>query len=114
MGSFNILGSKTELVSSVTDVKNSDSPTSVYSLYQNYPNPFNPSTKISFSIPKTGNVSLKVYDILGREVSTLIDGLENTGSYSVTFNPENISSGVYFYVLKFNGMQLSHKMIYLK
>jgi hypothetical protein len=113
-GTFNVPGSKTELVSSVTDVKYAESVPSSFELYQNYPNPFNPSTTISFSIPETGNVSLKVYDIIGREVSTLINEQKNAGSYAVAFNPENIASGVYFYILKFKGMQISHKMLYLK
>lgn len=87
-----------------------------FSLAQNYPNPFNPSTKIDFNLPESGNVSLTVYNILGKEVASLMNEQKNAGSYSVTFNPEpdKISSGIYFYVLKFKGMQLSHKMIFLK
>jgi hypothetical protein len=87
-----------------------------FSLAQNYPNPFNPSTKIEFNLPESGNVTLTIYNILGKEVASLMNEKKNAGSYSVTFNPrpDKISSGIYFYVLKFKGMQLSHKMIFLK
>lgn len=66
-----------------------------YSLDQNYPNPFNPSTIISFSIPEKSNVTLKVYDVLGKEVATLLSGEMNTGSYKVSFDAKNLTSGVY-------------------
>jgi len=69
-----------------------------YMLYQNYPNPFNPSTKIKFDIPKNSNVILKVYDIMGREVKTIVDNeYLHAGSYEVNFDGTDISSGVYFY-----------------
>lgn len=68
-----------------------------YSLQQNYPNPFNPSTTIEYTIPKDGYVSLKVYDITGREIASLVNQYQNTGSYLVTWNASNFSSGVYFY-----------------
>ena len=57
-----------------------------YALHQNYPNPFNPSTRINYEIPKTSKVSLKIYDVLGREVSTLIDGVKIAGIYQIIFN----------------------------
>ena len=66
-----------------------------YALEQNYPNPFNPSTTIRYQIPNAGHVILKVYDMLGREVATLVDGEKEVGSYSATFDGERISSGVY-------------------
>jgi hypothetical protein len=68
----------------------------VFSLDQNYPNPFNPSTTISFSIPAVSQVRLVVYDILGREVKTLLDEKKEAGSYRVTFNAQNFASGIYF------------------
>jgi photosystem II stability/assembly factor-like uncharacterized protein len=85
-------------------------------LEQNYPNPFNPSTLISFSIPKPGNVSLKVYDIAGREIASLINNeLLNNGSYSKSFNAENLSSGVYFYSLIINGeISATKRMLLIK
>ena len=115
-GSFNIPGSKTVLVPLITDIKYGVSVPSSLLLSQNYPNPFNPATKINFRIPESGNVSLKIYNVLGKEIFTLLDEQKNPGSYSVTFNPEtnNLSSGVYFYVLNFHGTQLTHKMIFLK
>ena len=72
-------------------------------LEQNYPNPFNPSTTINFSIPVNGNVELKLFDILGKEVQSLVKGTYNSGSYSLNFNGSNLQSGVYFYSLNFNG-----------
>lgn len=73
-------------------------------LYQNYPNPFNPSTIISYTIPVDGIVTLKVFDILGNEVRHLIDGEQKTGSYQVKFNAEGLSSGMYFCILNFRGI----------
>ena len=69
------------------------------SLGQNYPNPFNPATMINFEMPSGGNVSLKVYDITGKEIVTLAEGYRNQGSYSVSFNGSGLSSGVYIYKL---------------
>lgn len=92
-----------------------------YKLEQNYPNPFNPSTVIDFSIPRNGLVSLKIYDLLGREITALVDEHLSAGNYSVDFNTSALpnssaalSSGVYFYVLKSNGFTLMKKMILLK
>ena len=67
-----------------------------YALEKNYPNPFNPSTTIRYQIPNTGYITLKVYDMLGREVATLVDGVKESGSYTAVFNAENLASGVYF------------------
>ncbi len=72
-----------------------------FELYQNYPNPFNPATNIKFSIPATGFVSLKLYNILGKEVSTIFNGYLNNGVYTVNFNADNLNSGVYYYQLRF-------------
>ncbi len=87
-----------------------------YTLSQNYPNPFNPSTKIKYSIEKPGNVSLKVYDMLGREVSTLVDENQVAGTYTVTFNTagQSFSSGVYFYRLESGSFGATHKLLLLK
>ncbi len=71
-----------------------------YELTQNYPNPFNPSTEISFSIPAAGQTTLKVYNTIGQEVATLVNGQLQAGSYRVTLNATNLASGVYLYRLQ--------------
>lgn len=93
--------------------ENSLTPTE-YALAQNYPNPFNPTTTIDFSIKERGHVSLKVYSMLGREVATLADKEYDIGRYSVVFDASQVSSGVYFYVLRVNGLTLRNKMSVLK
>jgi hypothetical protein len=85
-----------------------------FSLSQNYPNPFNPSTSITYSIPEPGVVSLKVLDILGREVTTLANEYKQSGRYEVKVNAEGLSSGVYIYRLQHNGKILSRKMLVAK
>jgi hypothetical protein len=87
---------------------------SSYNLQQNYPNPFNPATKISFSLPKAGIVKLVVFDILGREVATIVNDYRPAGNYSVDFNAANISSGIYFYTLKSGGFTDTKKMVLMK
>lgn len=85
-----------------------------YKLSQNYPNPFNPSTKISFELPASGFVSLKVYDMLGREVAELVSSEMTSGSHSVSFNAADFASGTYIYRLTANGNVLTNKMLLLK
>ncbi len=85
-----------------------------FALYQNYPNPFNPTTNIQFAIPHSGFVTLKVYDILSREVKTLVNEERTAGTYSVSFDAQNLSSGIYFYQLKFDGLVQSKKMTLLR
>jgi hypothetical protein len=85
-----------------------------YKLYQNYPNPFNPSTKISFSLPTDGNVVLKVYNILGKEVATLVNGFQKAGGKEVSFNASNLPSGMYIYTIKSGNFTSSKKMMLLK
>lgn len=74
-----------------------------YLLQQNYPNPFNPTTTIAYELPNAGIVSLKVYDVMGREVSMLAEGEQSEGRHSVQFGGTSLSSGIYFYQLRFNG-----------
>lgn len=93
--------------------KTSDQPSDFF-LDQNYPNPFNPSTKISFGIQKPGDVSLKVYDILGREVAELVNQFLPVGEYSFNFDAAELSSGIYFYKLSSNGFTMTRKMILQK
>ncbi len=71
-------------------------------LLQNYPNPFNPSTIINYNVTDNSNVSIKVYDLTGKEVRTLVNSFQNAGTYSVNFNATNLASGIYFYVLRVN------------
>ncbi|MEB2353934.1 MAG: T9SS type A sorting domain-containing protein [Ignavibacteriales bacterium] len=71
-----------------------------FKLAQNYPNPFNPSTRIQFAVSSTQYVTLKVYDVLGNEIATLVDEKKSIGNYEVEFNANNLTSGVYFYQLK--------------
>ena len=85
-----------------------------FKLEQNYPNPFNPSTKISFAIPSKENVTLKIYNILGKEVATLVNGNLNSGNYSITWDASNVSSGIYFYTLKTNSFKETRKMVLMK
>ncbi len=83
-------------------------------LYQNYPNPFNPISTIKFELPSSGKASLIVYNILGQEVQTLVDGFLKRGSYAVQFNGAQHPSGVYFYQLQNNGFTETKKMVLLK
>ena len=79
-----------------------------------YPNPFNPETRLSYTLPEAGYTSVLVYDVQGREVGELLDGWMPAGSHEVTFNGSHLSSGVYFAVLKMNGLQQVRKLILLK
>ena len=83
-------------------------------LNQNYPNPFNPSTRIGYSLPLASHVTLKVFDILGNEVATLVSSVKEAGYHEVTFNANNLSNGVYFYELKAGDMRSVKKLMLLK
>ncbi|NOX19247.1 MAG: T9SS type A sorting domain-containing protein [Chlorobi bacterium] len=85
-----------------------------YSLEQNYPNPFNPSTVINYSIPVDGNVTLKIYDILGNEVAELVNGKISAGTHKVTFEASGFTSGIYFYSIQTDNFKATKKMILLK
>ncbi|MBS1515000.1 MAG: T9SS type A sorting domain-containing protein [Bacteroidetes bacterium] len=83
-------------------------------LHQNYPNPFNPSTTINFDIPKQSFVSLKVFDMTGKEVQNLFEGVKQAGSYQVKFDGVNLNSGVYFYKLMTDGASITKSMVLVK
>ncbi|HRK01010.1 MAG TPA: YCF48-related protein [Ignavibacteria bacterium] len=98
---------------------NSETTPEDFALYQNYPNPFNSSTVIRYEINRPGNVELKLYDITGKLVSTLVKEVQERGSYSVLFSPESnemqLQSGVYFYTLKYESENiLTKKLLYIK
>lgn len=88
-------------------------PTS-YALSQNYPNPFNPTTTVKFNLPKTEQVTLKLYDIIGNEVQTLVDGVQKAGAYNITVDGTKLASGVYFYTLRTSSFIDTKKMILVK
>ncbi len=92
---------------------NNEIPTE-YFLAQNYPNPFNPETRIRYKIPSETNVTLKVYDVLGREIAVLVDKEQYAGIYEVVFNGKNLSSGIYFYKLETDNYSDSKKLLLLK
>ncbi len=97
----------------VTSVKSNLNPNN-YMLYQNFPNPFNPSTDIRFRIAKFGFVTLKIYNILGREVATLVIKELSPGSYNVKWDASKFSSGIYFYQIKAGNFYQTKKMLLLK
>ncbi len=85
-----------------------------FELKQNFPNPFNPSTIISYSVPQNAFVTLKVYNILGNEVSTLVNEQKAAGNYNVTFNASPLSTGIYFYTLQSGSFTATKKLILMK
>ncbi|NIT59084.1 MAG: T9SS type A sorting domain-containing protein, partial [Aliifodinibius sp.] len=84
-----------------------------YLLQQNYPNPFNPTTTIEFTLPQSGFVTLKVYNILGQEVATLLQAHKPAGSYAVNFDASELTSSIYYYTLTADGFKQSRKMVLL-
>jgi len=109
-----ILGIKADTSANITIVNNTTILPTEFSLSQNYPNPFNPITTISYAIPVFQNVELKVYDILGKEVATLVNKEQQSGIYEVQFNSKELASGIYFYQIRVGSFVESKKMILLK
>ncbi len=103
-----------ELSGSLSILSNKSNIASDYTLSQNYPNPFNPSTKIQFSIPKSEFVTLKVYDIMGREIKSLVNKKLYAGSYEINFTADNLASGVYLYKIVAGNYTESKKMLLVK
>jgi hypothetical protein len=97
-----------------TDIKEAYVIPEYFTLEQNYPNPFNPYTKIKFSLPNSGNAKLIVYSVFGEKVKTLVQSYLNAGLHEVEFSADRLSSGIYMYVLQFNGKQEIKKMILQK
>jgi hypothetical protein len=83
-------------------------------LYQNYPNPFNPTTRVKYQIAYDGYVTLKIYDDLGREIKTLVDGYEKAGTYTYDWTASQYPSGVYFYELRTGSTSATRKMVLIK
>ncbi len=96
------------------NIENGNTVPEEYHLSQNYPNPFNPVTVISYNVPRTSHVSLKVYNILGKEITTLVNEVQQPGSYRVVFNGGNLTSGVYYYQMKSGSFDLVKKMILIR
>jgi len=98
----------------LTNAEDAEAAPSVYILRQNYPNPFNPSTRIGFTLPESGEVSLKVYDLLGNTVAVLAEGFREAGSHSVQFDAKDLSGGVYFYELNAGSFRDVKKLTLIK
>jgi hypothetical protein len=112
ISNFNVIGCGPSIPVAVEPI-NAQIP-ETFTLSQNYPNPFNPSTTISFGLPKSSNIKLIVYDLLGREVKALVNEFRQAGNYSVNFDASNLASGVYLYKLEAEGFVSSKKMLLIK
>ena len=99
---------------SVTSVGNIAGLPTEYKLYTNYPNPFNPTTKIKFNLPEAAFAKLIIYDLLGRNIETLISSELKPGTYEVNFNATHFASGVYFYSLQTNNFKSTKKLLITK
>lgn len=92
----------------------SDKNPTTYGLFQNYPNPFNPTTSIKFQLPRDGFVTLKVYNVLGKEIKTLISEYKSVGNYEVNFEASQLPSGIYIYSLSSGSFKENRKMLLMK
>ena len=108
LGSFFRYGPSTNILG------NGNNTPSDFVLTQNYPNPFNPSTTIEYSVPRNAFVSVKVYDVMGKEIAVLVNGQKTAGNYIVQFDGSNINSGIYFYTLETDGFKTTKKMLLIK
>ena len=91
----------------------SDVPNEIW-LGGNYPNPFNPTTTFEYSLTQADHVKIHVYDVLGRRVATLVDGVQHAATYQITFNASDLASGVYFYALETSTTSLTRRMLLIK
>lgn len=98
----------------LTDIYDKEEQEYKFTLDQNYPNPFNPTTSIEYQVSSIGNVTLKVYDVLGREISTIVNEVKHPGTHEVTFDASNLPSGVYFYRLTNGNYSATKKMLLMK
>ncbi len=97
-----------------TEIKSGTTVATQYALYQNYPNPFNPTTTIYYEIPESGYVTITVYDLLGREVKTLVNGKQSAGNHKIEFNASDLANGIYFYEMDTGEFSTVKKMIHAK
>lgn len=104
----------TPIITRVTTVGNSDRQPITFALSQNYPNPFNPSTKISYDLPNNSFVTLKIFNVMGEEVATLVSSEQSAGNHSVSFDGNQLSSGVYYYRIEAGTFNAVKKMVLLK
>ena len=114
--SDNGMGKITQMVSeeAATSITDLNETPGIFLLEQNYPNPFNPTTTIRYDLPKQSYVTLKIYNILGEEVATLVNGIKQAGSYNEVFNASSLSTGVYVYTLATDEFVSSKKMVIIK
>ena len=110
-GPVNLYFNSSNLVTDVTDLPGT---VDKYELAQNYPNPFNPSTVIRFSVPEQTNVTLKIFNSIGQQVATLLNGEMSAGNHQVDFNASALSSGIYFYQISSANFTATKKMILIK
>jgi beta-galactosidase len=110
---YSLFAPRSEYITTVKKIQQQPIPTE-FSVEQNYPNPFNPSTTIRFSIPRASDVEVKVFDILGNEVSQLVSEHLETGTYTREWNPQSLASGIYFYRVKAGSYTRTRKMLLLK
>jgi hypothetical protein len=103
-----------QLKGTVTSVKENNNIPSGYSLSQNYPNPFNPTTIITYQIPKEGFVSIKLYDVAGKEIRTLVNAQQSPGNYSYNIDANRLASGIYIYKISVNNFTQSKKMVLIR
>jgi hypothetical protein len=108
------VGSRVQSDESVVEGEDISSKPSAFALSQNYPNPFNPSTVIRYSVPQTSEVTIRVYDMLGRVVTTLVNERKAEGVYELPFNVQGLASGTYFYRLQAGTFSETKKMLLLK
>jgi hypothetical protein len=99
---------------SLTDIGENHTNPNAFKLYDNYPNPFNPSTTLRYSIPEASFTTIKIYDALGNEVSSLVNETKTAGTYEVEFNATDLSSGIYYYSLQAGSFIETKKMILMK
>lgn len=107
------LGYLSDISTNVENVMDNEIPSN-FNLAQNYPNPFNPSTTISFSLPKTSEVQLNIYNVLGQQVAQLVNEVKNAGNYNINWDASNLSSGIYIYRLQAGATVFTNRMILMK